>query len=258
VLSRRFATAYPPRQLPGPLYALNAALVIPAAPFAVWAVSWRIGVVLAVSAAVMAVTSMAVFHLFAQGSAAAVTAGTAASPLAAVVFSVPLLSTPTKAAEVVAATVVAAAVLCSLPGAFAALTPLRALALLIVSAAGNGLLTVLGKALLDAGAGIIEVYLCRTAAAAAFLVLVFPPRALPLRELPRMAVRASAITLSFLLLLAGLSRGTPATVQTTVATAPLILLLGGMAVHRHRPPLRVAAASLLAVAGVALVLGGGG
>jgi len=256
VLSRRFALAYPPAQLPGPLYALNAALVTLAVPFVPWASSWRIDVLLAASVAAMVVTSVAIFHLFAEGSAAAVTAGSAVSPLAAVVFSALLLSVQVRPETLAEAAIVAGGVLLSLPGAFTGLTRLRALGLLVVAAAGNGLLTVLGKGLLNSGAGVVEVYLCRTAGAALVLMIAFPPRDLPWRELPRMVIRAGAITLSYLLLLVGLAQGTPTTVQTMVATAPLMLLLGEMAIRRRLPSTRLVLASLLVLAGVALVLGG--
>jgi drug/metabolite transporter (DMT)-like permease len=255
VLSRRFALRYPARQLPGPLFALNAAVVAPFAPFAGWTVSWHVAAILAASVAVMIVTAVAVFELFAEGSASAVTAGTAVSPLAAVLFSALLLPTAAGTTEIVAAAVVATAVLLALTDSFAELTRGRATALLAISAAGNGLLTVLGKDLVDAGAGVVEIYLVRTSLAALILIALFPPRDLPAREIPRMAVRASAITASFILILVGLRRGSATTVQTMVATAPLFLIAAELAFRRRRPSGRVALASFLALAGVAIVLG---
>jgi drug/metabolite transporter (DMT)-like permease len=44
------------------------------------------------------------------------------------------------------------------------------------------------------------------------------------------------------------------TVQTLVATAPLMLLLGTFAVRRERPPPRVALAGAAATGGVLIVL----
>jgi drug/metabolite transporter (DMT)-like permease len=255
VLSRRFALRYPARQLPGPLFALNAAVVAPAAPFGGWTVSWHIAAVLGASVAVMIVTAVAIFELFAEGSATAVTAGTAVSPLAAVVFSSLLLPTGASPTEIAAAAIVATAVLAALTDSFADLTRGRAAALLVTAAGGNGLLTVLGKQLVDAGAGVVEIYLVRTSLAAVVLMAVFPPRDLPARELPRMAVRASAITASFLLILVGLKRGSATSVQTMVATAPLILIAAELAFRKRRPSGRVALAALSALAGVAVVLG---
>lgn len=255
VLSSRFAVRYPARQLPGPLFALNAAVVAPAAPFVGWTVSWHIAAVLGASVAVMTVTAVAIFELFAEGSATAVTAGTAVSPLAAVLFSSLLLPAGGSTGEILAAAVVAIAVLAALTDSFADLTRGRAVTLLAISAAGNGLLTVLGKELVDAGAGVIEIYLVRTSLAAVILLALFPPRDLPARELPRMAARASAITASFLLILVGLQRGSATAVQTMVATAPLLLIAAELAFRRRRPPGRVVLASFVALAGVAVVLG---
>ena len=220
--------------------------------------SLHVAAVLCASVAVMIVTAVAVFELFAEGSATAVTAGTAVSPLAALLFSALLLPAGAPTAEIVAAAIVASAVLLALTDSFAELTRGRAASLLGISAAGNGLLTVLGKELVDAGAGVVEIYLVRTSIAAIVLTALFPPRDLPMRELPRMAARASAITVSFLLILVGLQRGSATSVQTTVATAPLMLVAAELVVRRRRPSGRVVLASVCALAGVAVVLGWGG
>ena len=220
--------------------------------------SLHVAAVLCASVAVMIVTAVAVFELFAEGSATAVTAGTAVSPLAALLFSALLLPAGAPTAEIVAAAIVASAVLFALTDSFAELTRGRAASLLGISAAGNGLLTVLGKELVDAGAGVVEIYLVRTSIAAIVLTAVFPPRNLPVRELPRMAARASAITASFLLILVGLQHGSATSVQTTVATAPLMLVAAELVFRRRRPSGRVVLASVCALAGVAVVLGWGG
>ena len=220
--------------------------------------SLHVAAVLCASVAVMIVTAVAVFELFAEGSATAVTAGTAVSPLTALLFSALLLPAGAPTAEIVAAAIVATAVLAALTDSFAELTRGRAASLLGISAAGNGLLTVLGKELVDAGAGIVEIYLVRTSIAAIVLTALFPPRDLPVRELPRMAVRASAITASFILILVGLQHGSATSVQTTVATAPLMLVAAELVFRRRRPSGRVVLASLCALAGVAVVFGWGG
>ena len=220
--------------------------------------SLHVAAVLCASVAVMIVTAVAIFELFAEGSATAVTAGTAVSPLAALLFSALLLPAGAPTAEIVAAAIVASAVLFALTDSFAELTRGRAASLLGLSATGNGLLTVLGKDLVDAGAGVVEIYLVRTSIAAIVLTAVFPPRDLPLRELPRMAARASAITASFLLILVGLQHGSATSVQTTVATAPLMLVAAELVFRRRRPSGRVVLASVCALAGVAVVLGWGG
>jgi drug/metabolite transporter (DMT)-like permease len=113
---------------------------------------------------------------------------------------------------------------------------------------------VLTKLLTNEGAGLAEIYVLRTAGAAAVWCLLAPPRSIPARALPAMSLRAGLISLHFALIILAVERGNPVTVQTLVATSPLMLLLGALAVRGERPPVRVTLAAAGAAAGVLLVL----
>jgi drug/metabolite transporter (DMT)-like permease len=253
-LTKRFVLEYPPRQLIGPLYALNAIVLLPLAPFAAWRFSPRIGLLLLASVATMAITAALVFELLTHASAATVATGQALSPLPAVVFAALLLPGRVGALHAALAVLVALAVLASLGDVYGVMSSRRGLLAAAAAAAGAGLIVVLTKLLTNEGAGLAEIYVLRTAAAASIWLLLAPPRAVPPRALPAMSLRAGLISLYFALVILAVERGSPVTVQTLVATAPLMLLLGTLAVRGERPPARVALAAVAASAGVLVVL----
>jgi drug/metabolite transporter (DMT)-like permease len=112
----------------------------------------------------------------------------------------------------------------------------------------------MGRLMADRGVGVVEAYLVRTALAALVCALLAPPRDVPLRALPGMIPRAAFITAHFLLILIGVQEGSPAVVQTAVATAPL-WSLGIESARTGRPPSRrLVVAAGIATAGVAAVL----
>jgi drug/metabolite transporter (DMT)-like permease len=202
----------------------------------------------------MAVTAALVFLLLTHASAATVATGQALSPLPAVVFAALLLPGRVGALHAAVAALVALAVLASLGDVYGALSRRRALLAAAAAAAGAGLIVVLTKLLTNEGAGVSEIYVLRTAGAAAIWLLLAPPRAIPLRALPVMSLRAGLISLYFALVILAVERGSPVTVQTLVATAPLMLLLGTLALRGERPPARVALAAAAATGGVLVVL----
>lgn len=253
-LTKRFVAAYPPRQLIGPLYGLNAVLLLPAAPFASWRWSWHIALLLAVSVVAMAGVTLAIFDLLVHGSAGAVATGQALSPLPAVLFTGLLLPGGVSVLDALVAVALTAAVVLALGDAFGTLTRRRVGLIVLMGATGAGLLTVLTALLTREGVGIVEIYVLRTSASAIVWTALVPPRGVPVRALPKLSVRAGFLTLHFALVIAAVERGSPATVQTLVATAPLLLLLGSFVVSRERPPLRVTLAALAVAAGVLVVL----
>ncbi len=93
-----------------------------------------------------------------------------------------------------------------------------------IAATTNGLLIVLTKLLSNRGVTLPEIYTVRTALAGAVYLVLIPPRGIPLAGYPRLAIRSSLQTAYFVLLIAAVQRGHPATVQTIVATTPLLLL----------------------------------
>lgn len=253
-LTKQFVGEYPPRQLIGPLYGLNAIVLVPAAPFAHWRWSWHIALLLALSVCAMVAVSIAIFDLLPLGSAASVATGQALSPLPAVLFTGLLLPGRFSVLDAGVAVVVVGAVLVTLDGAFGDLARASTALVILLGASGAAMLTVLTALLARRGAGLVEIYVVRTAAAALLWLVLAPPRAIPPRALPMMSVRAGFLTLHFGLVIAAVQRGSPATVQTMVATTPLMLLLGSFVLHGERPPVRIALGACAAAAGVLVVL----
>jgi drug/metabolite transporter (DMT)-like permease len=155
---------------------------------------------------------------------------------------------------VAGAVIVVIGVLGALSRAFETLSRGRTVITVLVAATGTGLVTVMGRLLADEGVGVFEIYIIRTALAAAVFLAVVPPRDIPLRQLPRLAVRAVFISLHFLLILVGVREGSPAVVQTAVATAPLFVIAIESVRWRSRPPGRAVAAAMIVIVGVGLML----
>ncbi len=257
ILSKDLARRYPARQLIGPLFALNALLVLPAAPFVTWTWSFEIVALHAVSVGLLVMTSLAIWDLYHHGSAAATVTAQSISPLPAALAVAILLPGTLEPAQVVAAIVVVGAVLLGLTDAFGTLGRRRSVGTVLVAAVGTGLVTVMGRLLADRDVGVVEAYLVRAACAAAIMWILVPPRDVPLRALPGMIPRAAFITMHFLLILVGVQEGSPAVVQTAVATAPLVSLGFEAVLTRRRPSARLMAAAVLAIAGVAVILWSG-
>jgi drug/metabolite transporter (DMT)-like permease len=130
----------------------------------------------------------------------------------------------------------------------------RAVATVGLAAGLNGLLVVLTKLLSERGLGIAEIYVSRTVVAGVVACAIAPPRAIPLRAIPKLTYRSTLQTAYFVLLIAAVERGSPATVQTLVATTPVVLLAAHVVARRERPPSRLAVAALGVVAGVVLAV----
>lgn len=253
-LSKGLTLRFPARQLIGPLFLLNALLVLPAAPFVEWTWSGEIVVLHLVSVALLVMTSLAIWDLYDHGSAAATVTAQSISPLPAAMAVALLLPGTLEPAQAVAAVVVVLAVLLGLSDSFGALGRRRGMVTVLVAAVGTGLVTVMGRLLADRDVGVVEAYLVRAGLAAIACSLLVPPRDVPLRALPGMLPRAAFITAHFLLILIGVQDGNPAVVQTAVATAPL-WSLGIQAVVTRRPPSsRLMGAAVLATVGVAVIL----
>jgi drug/metabolite transporter (DMT)-like permease len=227
---------------------------VPLAQFTAWRFSPRIGLLLLASVATMAVAAALVFELLSHATAATVATGQALSPLPAVLFAGLLLPGGVGAVHAGIAALVAVAVLVSLGDVYGSLPRRRALLAAAGAASAAGLLVVLTKLLTNEGVGLAESYVLRTAAAGPLWIALAPPRSIPVRALPAMSVRAGLISLHFALVILAVERGSPVTVQTLVATSPLMLLLGSLAVRGERPPVRVALAASLATSGVLLML----
>lgn len=254
LLSKDLALRMPARQLIGPLFALNALVVLPLAPTASWHWSPTIIGLHLLSVVALSVSALAVWDLFANGAASAVTTAQAMSPLPAVIAVAILLPETFRISHAAAAVVVVVAVLAAITHAFGALGRRRTALNALLASAGTGLVTVLGRLLVDQGVGIVEIYLVRASLAALVFLALIPPRDIPVRALPSMTVRAALISLSFLFILLGVEQGSPAVVQTLVATTPLAVVALEVLRGRERPSARVAAGALGAFVGVAVIL----
>ncbi|MFP5343322.1 MAG: EamA family transporter [Candidatus Limnocylindria bacterium] len=253
-LSKGLTLRFPARQLIGPLFFLNALLVVPAAPFVEWTWSAEIVVIHLVSVGLLVMTSLAIWDLYDHGSAAATVTAQSISPLPAAMAVAVLLPGTLQPFQAVAAVIVVLAVLLGLSDSFGALSRRRSMVTVLVASVGTGLVTVMGRLLADRDVGVVEAYLVRAGLAAIVCSLLVPPRDVPLRALPGMLPRAAFITAHFLLILIGVQDGSPAVVQTAVATAPLFSLGIETAVTGRRPSGRLVAAAVLATIGVALIL----
>ena len=252
--TKQLAGSFPHRQLIGPLLLLNAVLVAPLGFVSAWRVSTSIVLLQACSALTLVAGSFCIFELFAEGSAAAVAVGQALTPVPTLAFAYLLLSTKVTPWQAAGDVAVTGAVLVALGPAFGRFSRRRAVALVVLAAALNGLLVVLTKLLTDRGAGVAEIYVTRAAVAGMLACLVAPPRAIPLGALPRLTYRSALQSGYFVLVILAVERGSPATVQTLIATTPLLLLLSDALTHRRRPPLRLLLAAIGVIVGVALAV----
>jgi drug/metabolite transporter (DMT)-like permease len=253
-LSKGLTLRFPARQLIGPLFLLNALLVLPAAPFVDWTWSTEIVALHVISVGLLVMTSLAIWDLYDHGSAAATVTAQSISPLPAALAVAVLLPGTLEPAQAVAAVVVVLAVLLGLSDSFGALGRRRSMVTVLVAAVGTGLVTVMGRLLADRDVGVVEAYLVRAGLAAIVCSLLVPPRDVPLRALPGMVPRAAFITLHFVLILVAVQDGNPAVVQTAVATAPLWSLGIQALATRRRPSWRLIGAAALATVGVAVIL----
>ena len=254
LVSRRLTFRYPARQLIGVLYVLNCLVLLPFAPFVPWHWSVEIVVLHLVSAGLMVVTAIAIWDMFDRGEASSVTTASALSPISAAVFAAVLLPGVFQPTQAVAAAIVTAGVLWGLGSAFGAVGRWWVIWRIIVSAGGNGLLTVVVKLQSDLDVGLVEIYVVRTGLAAVVTLALFPPRDVPLRAAPRLFLRSLLVTSSFVFIILAVQQGSPVVVQTLVATTPLFALAVESWRTRTWPPRRALGAALLVVVGVAVVL----
>jgi drug/metabolite transporter (DMT)-like permease len=251
ILSKELTTRIPARQLIGPLFAFNALLLLPLAPFTAWVWSPFIVALHLASVGLMVATAICIWDLFDAGAASAVTTAGALSPIATVVGVAVVVPDAFRPWQAVAAVVVVGGVLIALRDAFGTMGRRGSVIRIVGAAAGTGFLTVLTRALGDAGVGVVETYVVRTSLATAIFLVVIPPRDIGLGEIPRLFLRSIVVTIYFVALIVGAQSGSPVTVQTIVATTPL-LVLAWESSRTGRPPSRAAvAAATIVVVGVA-------
>lgn len=254
VISKRLTRGMPARQLIGVLYAGNALVLLPFAPFVEWRWSPVILVLHLASVGLMVMTAVAVWDMLDAGPASATTTASALSPIPATIGSAVLVPGVFLIGHAVAAIVVTAGVLVALLDAFESLGRRGTVVRVLVAATGNGLLTVLTRLLGDEGVGLVETYVVRTALAAVVCIALFPPRDIPFDAAPRLFRRSVVVTAYFVLLILAAQRGSPVVVQTLVATTPLLVLAWESFRTGRRPPGRITLAAGLVVVGVIAIL----
>jgi drug/metabolite transporter (DMT)-like permease len=253
-LSKDLTSRYPARPLIGVLLALNCLLVLPFAFFVDWHLSPTIVGLHIASAFMLVASSIPIWDLFDAGAASATITAQALSPLAAAVGAAILIPGVVGTTQVVAAVLVVVGVTWALRDAFAGLGRRGSIVRILVASTGVGLLTVFTRMLADEGVGVVETYVSRTAMGALFMLLVIPPRGIPVSAGPRLLLRSVTVTIYFVLIILAVQEGSPVVVQTMVAIAPLLSLGWESIRARQWPAPRALAGALLVAVGVALVL----
>jgi drug/metabolite transporter (DMT)-like permease len=224
IMSKELTTRYPARQLIGPLFAFNALLLLPVAPFTPWVWSPLIVGLHLASVGLMVATAICIWDLFDAGAASAVTTAGALSPIATALGVAIVVPEAFRPWQAVAAVVVVGGVLIALRDAFGRLDRRGSILRIVGAAAGTGFLTVVARALGDEGVGVVETYVVRTSLATAIFMVAIPPRDIGTGEIPRLFLRSVVVTVYFVALIVGAQTGSPVTVQTIVATTPLFVL----------------------------------
>ena len=254
LISKELTYRAPARQLIGVLYAGNALVLLPFAPFVAWVWSPTIVAIHLASVALMVVTAICVWDLLDHGAASATTTATAMSPVPAVLAAAVVLPGSVEPIQILAAIVVVTGVLLALADAFSGLDRWGRTWRIIGAATGSGLLTVASSLIGDQGVGVVETYVVRTALAAAVCVVLFPPRDVARGDIPRLLGRSVVVTTYFVFVILGAQAGSPVEVQTMLATTPL-LVLTIESVRRHAaPPARAVVGAGIVVVGVALIV----
>lgn len=254
VITKGVVDRLPARQLIGPLYALNALILLPLVPFEDWVWSGKIVAFHLITVGIMVFTALAVFDLYDHGSASAVVTAQATSPLPAALAVAVLVPASFRLIELAAALAVVGGVLWALSDSFGGLERKRAIVTVAVAAVGGGLTTVMSRLLADQGVGLAGTYVTRTVIAAVLFTLVIPPRDIPRREIPMLAVRALFITAGFAFAIVGVQHGSPTVIQTMVALTPFFVLTWETLRARRTPPPRLLFAAALAAVGVAVII----
>ena len=254
LFNKKLTDRYPARPMIGVLLLLNCLVLLPFAPFVEWHWSPQILLLHLASAFLLAMSSVPIWDLYDSGAASATTTAQALSPLAAAIGAALLVPGTTTVGQMAAALIVVIGVVWALQGAFAGLGRVGSTVRIVLAAAGFGLLTVVTRMLADEGAGVVETYVVRTGIAAAAMLVLIPPRGVPLKATPLLLARALVVTLYFVLVIIAVQQGSPVVVQTLVAITPLIILVVESVRSRTWPAPRAIGGAALVAAGVALVL----
>lgn len=255
-LTKSISLRMPTWQAVGPLFAINALLVVPLIPFGP---TWRTldGQILLLhlaSVALLCGSTACIFMLITRGRASGVAVGQALSPAATLVAAPLLLGTRLNALTVAAVAALMLGSLIPLRGSFAGIGSSGTIAVLLALGSATGMLTVLTAMLAERGVGLPETYVVRTSLAALVYIAIAPPKALRLNDIPPLAVRSTFVTASFLLTILAVQIGDVVVIQSILATLPLMVIGIEWLRHRSRPDPAIVTGSLIASVGLVLLL----
>lgn len=256
-LTKSISLRMPTWQAVGPLFAINALLVAPFIPWGppwqslAWSVLWlHLG-----SAVLLCGTTACIFTLITRGRASGVAVGQALAPAATLVAAPLLLGTRLAPLTIVGVAALMLGSLIPLRHSFSGIGSASTLAILLALGLGTGLLTVFTALLAERDVGLPETYVVRAGLAALVYLVVAPPTAVRLGDLPALAVRSTFVTTSFLLTILAVQVGDVVLIQSVLATLPLMVIGIEWRRHQRRPDPAIVTGSLVAVAGLVLLVG---
>lgn len=255
-LTKSISLRMPTWQAVGPLFAINALLVIPLIPLGpAWQVyQWQVIALHLGSVVLLCGTTACIFILITRGRASGVAVGQALSPAATLVAAPLLLSTQLRPATLLAVGALMLGSLIPLRHSFVGLGSTETVAILVALGLGTGLLTVLTALLAMRGVGLPETYIIRAGLAAVVYFMIAPPTAVRLKDIPPLTIRSTFVTASFLLTILAVQIGDVVVIQSVLATMPLMVIGIEWIRHQRRPDPAIVTGSLIAFIGLVLLL----
>jgi drug/metabolite transporter (DMT)-like permease len=255
-LTKSISLRMPTWQAVGPLFAINALLVVPLIPFGpAWQIADPAVLGLHLVSVVLLVGSTAcIFMLITRGRPSGVAVGQALAPAATLVAGPLLLGSSLQPLTLLAVIALMLGSLIPLRRSFSGLGSGSTVAVLLALGAGTGLLTVITAMLARQGVGLPETYVVRAALAALVYLAIAPPRAVRISDLPALAVRSTFVTASFLFTILAVQTGDVVVVQSVLATLPLMVIVLEWRRQRSRPDPAIVTGSLVAFGGLVLLL----
>ena len=199
-------------------------------------------------------TTACIFTLITRGRASGVAVGQALSPAATLIAAPLLLGTQLRPLTVLAVLALMLGSLIPLRRSFVGIGSVGTVAILLALGLGTGLLTVLTAMLAARGVGLPETYIVRASLAAVVYLIIAPPTAVRLGDIPSLAIRSTFVTTSFLLTILAVQIGDVVVIQSVLATLPLMVIGIEWVRHQRRPDRAIVTGSLIAFGGLVLLL----
>lgn len=256
IMTKSITTRMPLWQVVGPLFLINALLVLPSVPFGpTWSLpSDSVLLLHFLSVILLVISAACVFFLINRGRASSVSVGRAVSPVAVLIAAPLLLGSVESPWLVLGAIAVMMGALAPLSGEFRDLNSTVSLLLLVVLGLTEGLLTVLTAMLALEGIGLPEIYVVRTIVAGLIFTLLFPPKDLRWNDARSLVTRAVFVTGGYVFTILGVRDGDVIPVQALWATAPLLVILLEWVRYGIRPTSHTIVGALVVAFGVFVLL----